>query len=559
MAAHLIQLTAISHLSSEILGLEVNVVRERLFDLAGAAGEVTGDRNLKRGHFLVYSSFAASALVAPHESLVEFWQRAFVADLIRRFAAGPTLTDPRGSLPAVDQQRVINLWQTLLAHLVSRFAALDNDRLDAILDEINEQTGAWHSFWEPVQQSMRQTLMDTGLRGAIALCDLLAPSNPATAPAETLPRQRMFQVNGKPVNEEDRARWRKVLAQQGGFKEQMQQVGDGLGELVMMAFSPRQARDRAKDMATRKARARIHQRRDAVEVALVDQIAKQVTILREALRSQINTCAVALARANQEAGRMADRIDPRIPDGHPSTSTYYDLETGAVGRDYLQHFYNRAASAVTASDWHNALAPLFSQLVKSMNALSADQIYAMLNGSTGDNVALLDHVHKMIDINHIITVQHGQEVERIRQRPDNRIHQWLDRLNPYIRWDADRFSFHESNLEHIRLAAVPTSRQEDPNLMAATVGQEDFKWVPTGDHMRMDAVWIVHGLPVTLLERLDEFRVQYDNGLDFPVQEEFHLNPDWVNLPEITPEAVDRSVSPAIVPRTDPLRRRTLP
>ena len=35
MAAHLIQLTAISHLSSEILGLEVNVVRERMFDLAG--------------------------------------------------------------------------------------------------------------------------------------------------------------------------------------------------------------------------------------------------------------------------------------------------------------------------------------------------------------------------------------------------------------------------------------------------------------------------------------------------------------------------------------------
>ncbi len=35
MAAHLIQMTAISHLSSEILGLEVNVVRERMYDLSG--------------------------------------------------------------------------------------------------------------------------------------------------------------------------------------------------------------------------------------------------------------------------------------------------------------------------------------------------------------------------------------------------------------------------------------------------------------------------------------------------------------------------------------------
>ena len=72
--------------------------------------------------------------------------------------------------------------------------------------------------------------------------------------------------------------------------------------------------------------------------------------------------------------------------------------------------------------------------------------------------------------------------------------------------------------------------------MAATVGKEDIKWVPTGDHMRMDAVWIVHGLPVTLLERLDDFRAQYENDLDFPVKEEFHLNARWKDLPEITPE-----------------------
>ena len=558
MAAHLIQLTAISHLSSEILGLEVNVVRERMFDLSGAAGQVTGDRNLKRGHFLVYSSFAASALVAPHESLVDFWQRAFVADLIRRFAAGPSLSDPRGAMTTADKQRVLNLWQSLIAHLVSRFAVLDNDRLDPILDEIEEQTGAWYSFWDSIQQTLRQVLMDSGIRGALALCDLLGPPNAATAPAESLPRQRLFQVNGTPVNEEDRERWRKLLAQKGDLSEQMQQIAGGLGGLLMMAFSPRQAREQAKDLAARKARARIYQKRDAVEVAIVNHIAKQAGIMREALRSQVNACAVALARANQEAARMADRIDPRIPDGRPSTSTYYELETGAVGRDYLQHFYRRAAAVVVASDWHEALAPLFSQLVESMSAITADDVYGLLNTSMADNTALFNRIHNTVDINHIITVQHGEEVERIRQRPDNRIHQWLDRLNPYVRWDADRFSFHESNLEHIRLAAVPTNRQDDPSLMAATVGQEDIKWVPTGDHMRMDAVWIVHGLPVTLLERLDEFRAQYENSLDFPVREEFHLNPDWVRLPEITPETSDPALTPIPVPRRDVGRHRPL-
>ena len=557
MAAHLIQLTAISHLSSEILGLEVNVVRERMFELEGAAGHVTGERISRRRHFLVYSSFAASALVAPHESLVDFWQRAFVADLIRRFAAGPSLSDPRQPLPEADRQRVQNLWQTLLSHLAGRFAALDNDRLDADLEQVEEMQGAWLGFWEPIRQTMQRALMDTGIRGALALCDLLSPPAAATALPESLARQRLFLVDGAPVTEEDRLQWRKLLAQQGGFAEQAQQLAGGLGELAMMALSPRQARERARDLAARKARARIYQKRDALEVAIVDQIGKQANILRQALRSQINACAMALARANQDAGRMADRIDPRIPDGRPSTSTYYELETGAVGRDYLQHFYRRAASAVSATDWHNALAPLFTQLLQDANAVSADDIYAQLNAATADNTGLLHRVHSMVDINHIITVQHGEEVERSRQRPDNRIHQWLDRLNPYIRWDADRFSFHESNLEHIRLAAVPTSRQEDSSLLAATVGQEDIKWVPTGDHMRMDAVWIVHGLPVTLLERLDEFRAQYENSLDFPVREEFHLNPAWADLPEITPEQGDRTPSPSLVPRPDAVPRRT--
>jgi hypothetical protein len=329
------------------------------------------------------------------------------------------------------------------------------------------------------------------------------------------------------------------LAQQGGYTEQLQQIGSGLGELMMMAFNPRQARDRARDMATRKARSRVYQKRDAVEVALVAQLGKQAGAMRETLRAQIDACAAGLAKANQEAGRLADRIDPRLPDGKASTSTYYELETGAVGRDYLEHFYQRAASAVEDADWYNTLTPLFGQLVQSGSSLPGDQLYGQFIRAVEENSALLGRVHSTVDINHVISIQRSQEVERIRQRPDNRIHQWLDRLTPYIRWDADRYSFHESNLEHIRLAAVPSNRNEDPALAAATVGQEDFKWVPTGDHTRMDAIWIVHGLPVTLLERLDEFRAQYENSLDFPIREEFHLDPSWVSLPEITLEDDD--------------------
>jgi hypothetical protein len=405
-----------------------------------------------------------------------------------------------------------------------------------------------------VTQAIRQALLETGIRGAIALCDLIGPTNAAAAPPEALVRQRLFLVNGLPINEEQRATWRKVLAQQGGWQEQIQQLGSGLGELLIMAVNPRQARERAQEGATRRARARLYQRRDAVEQTLVGQLGKQASLLREALRTQISTCALALARANQEASRLADRIDPRLSDGYASTSTYYELETGAVGRDYLQFFYRRASGVVGPNDWKNALVPLFDQLIQSGAALSADMILNHLSGTVAENTALQERVHSTVDINHIIAIQHSEEMERIRQRPDNRIHQWLDRLNPYIRWDADRYSFHESNLEHIRLAAVPVNRKDDAYFSAATVGQEDIRWIPTGDPMRMDAVWIVHGLPVSLLDRIDEFRAQYENSFDFPIREEFHLNPEWAYLPEIAGPVESRSWRPATIPRPEAIR-----
>lgn len=566
MAAHLIQMTAISHLSSEILGMEVNVVRERMFDLSSAAGEAierhhphkngnNGNHEVKRNrNFLVYSSFATSALVAPHESLVDFWQRAFVADLVRRFAAGPAMTDPRAPMAESDHQRVLNLWQGLHAQLLARYAALENDKLDKHRDEIEELRGVWPSFWEPVVQTMHQVLLDTGIRGALALCDLIGPTTGMGAPQESLPRQRLFLINGLPVNEENRIQWRRFLAQQGGLGEQAQQLVSTVGDLFMVALNPRRARERARDMASRKARYRLNQKRDAVEQALVAQLGKQAGRLREALRSQLNACTLALAKANQEAARMADRIDPRVSDGYPSTSTYYELETGAVGRDYLPYFVRNASSCVTPADWHSALNPLFQQLLQSVNAVNPDQIYQHLLKNVGDNTALQQRVHTTVDINHIIGIQYSEEVKRTRQRPDNRIHQWLDRLHPYIRWDADRYSFHESNLEHIRLAAVPVSRQADSKLQAATVGQEDIKWVPTGDNTRMDAVWIVHGLPVTLLERIEEYRAQYENRFDFNVREEFHLNPEWKDLPEITPQNDERLPRPATLPRIETIR-----
>lgn len=539
LAAHLIQLTAISHLSSEILGLEVNVVRERMGG-SSAAAEVVSERRQKEGNYLVYSSFAASALVTPDESLLGFWQKAFLADAIRRYAAGASLNDPRQPISAADRQRVLTIWQALLAQMRSRYLGLDNDRLEGLADEMEEQQGAWHGFRDAIDLAFRQVVEETGLRGAITLADLLAPVNPATAPPESLVRQRLFLLDNQAIDEEDRGRWRSLLAQEGGASERIGQLAGGFGDLLLAAFSPRQARERSRDLAERRARARLYQRRDRLERILVDQMGVYGSRMRDLFRTQMNNAAGALVRANQEATRAAERIDPRIPDGTPSTSTYYELETGAVGRDYLQHFYRQAAQAVLPETWQTILGQLVDPLLTYQNAMVADQIFDTLNQAIRRDVGLVNRVRRQIDIRHVIGVQHGTEVDQSRPLPNNRVHQWLDRLNPYIRWDSDRFSFHDADLEHIRLAATPATRDDDQDLAVAMIGQEDIKWVPTGDTGRMDAVWIVHGLPVTLLERLDEFRAQYENTQDFPVTEEFHLNPHWVALPEISPDPPEK-------------------
>ena len=73
---------------------------------------------------------------------------------------------------------------------------------------IEEQRNAWHGFSEPVQQTLQQALLDTDLPGAILLCDLLSPATPAPAPFDSLPRQRLFLINGRRPSADRHARAR---------------------------------------------------------------------------------------------------------------------------------------------------------------------------------------------------------------------------------------------------------------------------------------------------------------------------------------------------------------
>ena len=506
LAAHLIQLTAISHLSSEILGLEVNVVRERMSGSVAAGRSGERKKRSKKGNYLVYSSFAASAIVAPGRDAGQLLAAGLPGRLYAAAGrrAGAQRPATARSLAQSRQKVLLNLAGAAGASMRARYLSLDNDRLEELVEEVEEQRGAWLGFKTDGRQRISPSRAgDRAARRTFSLADLLAPLNPSTAPMESLIKQRLFLVNNHPVTEEDRAGWRTLLAQQGGAAEQIGQIAGSFGDLLLAAFNPRQARDRARDMRQRKARARLNQRRDRLERVLVERLfSLQHADARDCSATQIDNAGSALGRANQAARRAADRIDPRIPDGTASTNTYYELETGAVGRDYLQHFYRNAAQVVYPSDWETLLGPVHRPHPQADGQpVSAPK--SVVRQSHQRNRQRTEvcwaSVLQCVDIRHIIDVQHGEETQQ--SRPFAQQPRGSSGSTASIPTSAGTRTASASTTAIWSTSAWRPRRPPAttiPNLAMAMIGQEDIKWIPTGDTGRMDAVWIVHGLPVTL-------------------------------------------------------------
>ena len=184
----------------------------------------------------------------------------------------------------------------------------------------------------------------------------------------------------------------------------------------MMAFNPRQARERARDMATRKARARLYQQRDAVE-RVAGRAAGQTGGHPARGIAQPDRCLDDGAGPGQPGSQPHGR--PHRPArarwlGHaPAPTTNWRPARWAAS--ICSSFYSRAGGRVTAADWQRALTPLFAQLVQGRRAIDAEQIYGQLAAGMAANDEPCSNGWPIaVDINHIITVQHGQEVERVR-------------------------------------------------------------------------------------------------------------------------------------------------
>lgn len=134
-------------------------------------------------------------------------------------------------------------------------------------------------------------------------------------------------------------------------------------------------------------------------------------------------------------------------------------------------------------------------------------------------------IHAAYDMRNVVEIQHG-----LGHRPPNhRVDQWLQRLSPYAAVDGDTFPHTEANEEHIRLAGTTNSTEDEDNRVfrAAMKGYSEFEWVATGDRDRVDAVHVVHGLPLDRLRSIPEMYKHYIGG-EFD-RASLHLDTQWAN------------------------------
>jgi hypothetical protein len=92
----------------------------------------------------------------------------------------------------------------------------------------------------------------------------------------------------------------------------------------------------------------------------------------------------------------------------------------------------------------------------------------------------------------------------------DRVLQLFRRCTPFWQFNLDVIQFPEENLEHTRLVGIPELNNATFKRLFREF-EEDYKQVETGDHERIDACFISHGLPIYHLEPLEELFHQYDS------------------------------------------------
>ncbi|MDQ4075746.1 MAG: tubulin-like doman-containing protein [Chloroflexota bacterium] len=501
MAAHLIHLTAFSHLNKRILGLDVNVTEER---------SNGSDR------YLSYSSFGVSALVMPRTALWRYFKRMttyWVMELLLR-----------GDQDAQEEQSIQMSYLNLRDAIKEQFLryASSEENLQALEEDIVHKDGRWHGFVATIADTARQVLADFGLW---TLRDMIERLTLDRSDGNRLTRDDLAHPKQLPFPEAPAARPIHLVEQPFLSESEI--------DRRLQALSDRQLFEHRQ------------QTWEALLKALQGLGREWLQELDELERSILETREEAWNQAQE----TAEQIHPLHRSGDRDTNTYYDLETGAIGADHVEEYWQSTGALLYApaseeeesplTRWGVLLQSIHERIIPpggaEMVVMGAAGLRQAIEQTMAEHPALTSleqEAAEAFDLRSVLYVQHGKK-----HLPANhRLNQLFLRTDPFASVDGDTYPYSEAVQESIRLVGAPTEDGETDDdrgkmLRRALRGYGQFELVETGDRDRLDACHIVHGLPVGQLDTMPELHRQY-KGEDFE-RSTLHLEKEWEELSEL--------------------------
>lgn len=524
MAAHLIHLMAFSPLNEEILRQEAN---------AHASEERTesgGHRN--------YSAFASAAIVLPRTAMWNYLLAAATWFSGERLKLG-IVQDP------TDEQK----WRGYLGlrdGLKDAFRryAVSQGELQHLEQDMTRNDGRWLAFERALAETMQVVLRSYGLQGLQYVAHRLSrKESDSDLHHEDIGHPDQFPLDRmqKPVPS-PRPSWRESL-------------------LPNQTEIRRRRNEQARDEEAL-ARFQLTERAHEVWKQLLEKMRTVAEAYKTASEITLDAIVDAQELAEKQGNKAREQLDPLRPSDGAEANTIYEMETGAMREEYADelwgHLEGMLSQPVGGNNGPTGWETLHSRLCDIVLPPGASQPARLGVGDLDRMVReafsqpplneLSAKMSHEFDIRSVFYIQYAQE----RQRANGGIPPYFapkqvmgSHVRPFAFADADLRPFSYADVDPIPLVSVPGDGKEAKGEVDEVFAQVmkdfgEFRQVRTGDRDRIDACYIIHGLPLELISSLPELHTHYHGG-EFP-KTLLHLEAKWAEeLPEVyTPPGQER-------------------
>ena len=476
-----------------------------------------------------YSAFAAAALVLPRAAMWNFLLAATIWVSGQRLMAGVT-----EDLTGEQKWRSYLELRDRLKDAFRKYA-VSEDELQHLQQDMTRNDGRWLAFEQVLTTTMIAVLERYGIQGLSEVARRLSyGESDSDLHPEDVGHHDQFPLEGveEPVSP-PRLSWRESL-----FPNQTE--------------SGRRHNEQA-----RYEKALISFRLLETARTAWAQLLEKMRNMAEAYKTAGEIANAAIIEAQKQAAEQANKarqqLDPLRPNDGAEASTIYEMETGAMREEYADTLYEHldgllrqpAASDNGSTGWETLHSRLCSIILPAgarqplrVGVGDLDRVVREVLSQPPLN-GLYSKMSSEFDIRSVFYIQYAQE----RQRANGGIPPYFapkqvmgSHVRPFAFADADLRPFSYADVDPIPLVSVPGDGKEAKGEIDEVFAQVmkdfgEFRQVRTGDRDRIDACYIVHGLPLELISSLPELHTHYHGG-EFP-KALLHLQAEWVDLPDV--------------------------